>query len=559
MTERVVDMIARHRDTLERAVTASRERGFWSPHPENPKAYGEQAATAGAAAFAAYRDQRFPLDQPGTDGWVGGERSPYGPELGVMYPHPDIDVLLPAMAAAMPEWRDAGPLARATVCVEALARLNARSHEIGHAVTHTTGQAYGMAFQAGGPHAQDRGLEAVAYGYAAMTANVPAASWEKPQGRRDPLRLEKTFTAVPRGIGLVIGCNTFPTWNGYPGLFASLVTGNAVVVKPHPNAVLPLAISVAVLRDTLADAGFNPDLVVLAAERPGEGLARTLAIRPEVRLVDYTGSTEFGVWLERNAHQALVFTEKAGVNTVVVDSVADYEGMLANLAFSLSLYSGQMCTAPQNILVPRDGIVAAGVHRSFHEVASDLVEAVTGLLADPGRATALLGAVVNAGVTRRLERAASLGGTVLPSRLVAHPEFPDANVRTPLILALDAGKPDHVEVCTSEWFGPIAFLVATDSTEHSIEFFRRTVQEHGALTASVYSTDDAVIAAAERAAWDASVHLSVNLTDGVYVNQSAAFSDFHGTGGNPAANAALTDLAYVAGRFRVVQSRRHAD
>jgi hypothetical protein len=38
---------------------------------------------------------------------------------------------------------------------------------------------------------------------------------------------------------------------------------------------------------------------------------------------------------------------------------------------------------------------------------------------------------------------------------------------------------------------------------------------------------------------------------------SAAFSDFHATGANPAANSALTDAAYVASRFRIVQSRRH--
>ena len=48
-----------------------------------------------------------------------------------------------------------------------------------------------------------------------------------------------------------------------------------------------------------------------------------------------------------------------------------------------------------------------------------------------------------------------------------------------------------------------------------------------------------------------------NLLGGVFVNQSAAYSDFHGTGANPAANAAYTDGAYVASRFRVVQSRRH--
>ena len=52
--------------------------------------------------------------------------------------------------------------------------------------------------------------------------------------------------------------------------------------------------------------------------------------------------------------------------------------------------------------------------------------------------------------------------------------------------------------------------------------------------------------------------LSLNLTGGVYVNQTAAFSDFHGSGGNPAANAALTDGAFVANRFRVVEVRREA-
>ena len=61
------------------------------------------------------------------------------------------------------------------------------------------------------------------------------------------------------------------------------------------------------------------------------------------------------------------------------------------------------------------------------------------------------------------------------------------------------------------------------------------------------------------AALDAGVALSENLLGGVFVNQSAAYSDFHGTGANPAANASYTDGAYVASRFRVVQSRRHVD
>ena len=110
-----------------------------------------------------------------------------------------------------------------------------------------------MAFQAGGPHAQDRGLEAVAYAWDQMRRIPAQAMWEKPQGKNEPLRMEKHFRIVPRGVALVIGCSTFPTWNGYPGLFASLATGNAVVVKPHPAATLPLAITVRIAREVLVE------------------------------------------------------------------------------------------------------------------------------------------------------------------------------------------------------------------------------------------------------------------------------------------------------------------
>ena len=79
------------------------------------------------------------------------------------------------------------------------------------------------------------------------------------------------------------------------------------------------------------------------------------------------------------------------------------------------------------------------------------------------------------------------------------------------------------------------------------------------MTASVYSTDEGVVDDMREAALDAGVALSENLLGGVFVNQSAAYSDFHGTGANPAANASYTDGAYVASRFRIVQSRRHVD
>jgi len=549
-------MFDKHRDRLEKAVAACRSREYFSAFDESPspRVYGESAAAEGKAAFEAWLGTDFPLDTPGDQGRVSTERSPYGFDLDITYPRAtDVEVLTKAAGRGMKAWRDAGPHARVGVCLEILDRLHGRIFELANAVQHTTGQAFVMAFQAGGAHALDRALEAIAYAHEEMGRVPTTALWEKP-GRGEPVRMEKTYTVVPRGLALVIGCNTFPTWNSWPGLFASLVTGNPVIVKPHPGAVLPLAITVQVCREVLAEAGFDANLVTLAAEDPADKLAALLATHPKVKLIDFTGGNAFGDWLEINARQATVYTEKAGVNTIVIDSTDDFRGMCQNLAFSFALYTGQMCTAPQNVYLPAAGIATEDGTTSPAEVAAGIGASFDKLLGEDARAVELLGGVVNTGVLDRLAAAPARGETYVESREVTHPAFPDATVRTPTLIGLSA---DDADVYEQECFGPVAYLITTSGTDASIERFRDTVQRHGAMTAAVYSTSPEVIERMRDAALDAGVALSENLTDGVFVNQSAAYSDFHGTGANPAANASYTDAAYVASRFRFVQSRRH--
>ncbi|HEM8494072.1 phenylacetic acid degradation protein PaaN [Burkholderia multivorans] len=550
-------LFTKHEDTLKRALAAIESRGYWSPFAEmpSPKVYGESGNTDGEAAFKSHLGKTFELDQPASGATVGAERSPYGVALDIRYPKSTPDALIAAAAAAQRTWREAGPSAWIGVSLEILARLNRASFEIAYSVMHTTGQAFMMAFQAGGPHAQDRALEAVAYAWDQLRRIPADAHWEKPQGKNPPLAMQKRYTIVPRGTGLVLGCCTFPTWNGYPGLFADLATGNTVIVKPHPGAILPLAITVRIARDVLREAGFDPNVVTLLATEPNDGaLVQDLALRPEIKLIDFTGSTQNGTWLERHAHQAQVYTEKAGVNQIVIDSTDDLKAAAKNIAFSLALYSGQMCTAPQNIYVPRDGIRTADGHASFDEVAQAIAGAVQKLTGDPARSVELIGAIQNDGVTARIDAARAVGRVLLDSQTLQHPAFPDARVRTPLVLQLDVADREKF---TQEWFGPISFVIATDSTAQSLDLAGDIAAEHGALTLSVYSTADDVIDAAHEAAVRGGVALSINLTGGVFVNQSAAFSDFHGTGANPAANAALADAAFVANRFRVVQSRVH--
>lgn len=547
-------LFEKHRATLDGALSAIATRAYWTPYPEIPsgKIYGETANADGRAAFEAMLNRPFRLEQPACAGAVGAETSPYGLPLGITYPKPHVEALVSVAEGARPGWRKAGIEARVGVCLEILARLNRQSFLMAYAAMHTTGQGFAMAFQAAGPHAQDRGLEATAYAYAEMTRTPADARWEKPAGKGEPIRLAKTYTIVPRGVGLVIGVSTFPTWNAYPAIFADLATGNPVIVKPHPAAILPLAITVRTAREVLAEHGFDPNVILLAADDSDAPITKELALHQQVALIDYTGGPAFGDWLEANARQAMVFTEKAGVNTVVIDSTADYAGMLQNLAFSLALYSGQMCTTPKVLFIPRSGIETESGTVAFDALARGLAVAIDKLLAEPARAVEILGCVQNKKTLDRIDRAARDGLVVRATRALEHPQFAAATVQTPLLVRVAA---DRESVYMTETFGPVTYLVPTEDTADALDRALETHRTKGAITAALYSTDAEVIDAATEMAAEAGVALSCNLTGNIYVNQAAAFSDYHATGCNPAANASLTDAAFIAPRFHVVQRR----
>jgi phenylacetic acid degradation protein paaN len=543
-------LFTRHRALLDKAVAALGDRGFWTPFPEVPsgKIYGENAREDGLAAYEARLGTAFALEGHPESGRVGAEISPWGPALGITYPAADPGTLIAASESAGIAWAAATPEVRVGLLIEALVRLNAMSFEMGNAVMHTTGQAFPMAFQAGGPHAQDRGLEAVAMAWAEMSRAPATARWEKPQGKAAPIVLEKHWRVVPHGVALVIGCQTFPTWNSYPGLFASLATGNTVIVKPHPGATLPLALTVAVLRNLLAEQGLPRDVVLLAADSAEAPVTQALVRHPSVAIIDYTGSNAFGAWVRANAGEAQVYTEEAGVNSIVIAGTNAFAAMCANIAFSLSLYSGQMCTAPQDIFVPKGGIETDEGRKSFDEVAAGIAAAVDSLLADPGRAAGVCGAIANPATLARVAAARGLGRIVRDSAALA-----EGRSATPLIVAVDAADESAY---AEERFGPIAFAVAVADADEGIARAADLARRKGAITAALYDTDEArILKAADAFAW-AGANLSVNLTGNIFVNQSAAFSDFHVTGINPAGNASLTDAAFVAGRFAWAMWRR---
>ncbi|MCT9930740.1 phenylacetic acid degradation protein PaaN [Planotetraspora sp. A-T 1434] len=555
------DLFDKHRATLDRAVEACRTRHSWSAYSDAPGAHpgGEDARRAGEEAFRAQLGRPFEMDHPGPLVRQADEVSPYtGEPLGISYPAAPADTLFGAAKRAWPAWRDAAPTTRVGVCLEICSRIYEQAFELAFATMHTAGQSFGMSYTGSGTNALDRGIEAVAQAYSAMDRVPGEARWSRDFGT-STVTLAKRYRLAPRGIAVVIACASFPAWNVYPALLASLATGNPVILKPHPTSVLQMAHAVRICRRVLGEAGFSPGLVGLAVDSVAEPVAKQLVEHPETRIVDFTGSAAFGSWVEANAFPAVAYTETSGVNSVLIDSMDDPGPVLRALAGSLCLFSAQMCTSPQNIYVPRDGIPTAAGRMKPDEFAGALAEAIRAVSTVPRRAASVMATVQSAQTLRLLDQVRDLtaarGQVILEPEPYAHPEFPVARTSGPLLGMIDVA--DH-DLFGEERFGPAAFVITADGSDQALERAAGDAAEHGAITAFAYSTSEDFLDRAESAYAVAGAALTSNVTGPMPLNFSAAYSDYHVTGLNPAGNASLTDESFIAGRFRVTQSRRPA-
>lgn len=552
------ELFQRHRARLDKAIDACEKRYSWTAFTESPssKVHGTDIPAAARVAFDDLLHKPFDLDMPATIGSVGEEVSPFTRlPLGITYPLVDIDRLFEAAKTAQASWCSQSTEERVGLCLEILDQLGKPESLFvnAHATVHTAGQSFIMAFAGCGANALDRGLEALAYAYRAMKDVPETARWTRRFGATAETELLKKYRLMPRGTSVVITCATFPQWNGYPAILASLATGNPVIVKPHPRTTLPVALFVRTMREVLAKHGHDPNLVTMAADTRGNPITIELLHHPDTAIIDFTGGPEFGQWIEKNCTNALVYTETAGCNSVVIESTDNFRGMCDAVAHSLCQASAQMCTSVQNIFVPKDGVQTDVGHLSFAEVRDGLVASVDKLIADPKKAAFLCGTLVDENIYETIEKmSAASGARVLrQSTPYAHPEFENARTATPLMLEVDAADK---ELYGKEHFGPISFVIASNDADHALQRATEDVREHGAITSHVYSVSEQFLAKAEDAYHMAGASLACNLI-GMPINFAAAYSDFHVTGLNPAGNACLSDLAFVTNRFRIVQTK----
>lgn len=547
----------KHQNRLLAADAACRERTAYSPFIESPRRslHPDGAKEAGLTWFKSTMGKFLGNTAPGASNtFVADESSPYSRDpLGVHYAQPNVDLIFDAALSAWPAWKHTSPAERMGVCLEALDRLSADLFANAFATMHTTGQPFIMAFAGSGANSLDRGLEALVYAHRAMSDVPASAQFQRSFGGGD-VQLNKRYRIMPRGVAIVITCGSYPAWNAYPAIFANLATGNPVVVKPHPTTVLPVARAVQIIRQTIGDAGFDPNLIVLATDTPDEPITDALVNHPATAIIDFTGSPQYGQTLEARADR-LVYTETAGCNAVILESAHDLDAVLAALARGLCLFSGQMCTTPQNIFIPPVVQTDQG-EVSYEQVRARLVAKIDELADNPTQATAVFGALHSQTTLDRIDALAVQADeneilVIRGSSPFENPDYPQARTKTPLVLEDDPDSAHH----QSEQFGPVVFLIPTRDRDEALARASLEAQEFGAIASYAYTTDPGFATQIEERFFDAGGSIGINLINQSPINFTAAFSDYHVTGLNPAGNACLTDLAFVANRFRIVQSK----
>ena len=531
-----------HSKKLEEAIKALHTRGHYEAFMEDPRSYpndGQKLEELLGTNFSM-------MGEDAKDFLESSEKSPFTQQmLGVSYPFLNTSTLANQAEKAFEVWRKTSREERASLLMGSLDRIAKLFPLMAGATIHTTGQSSIMAFQASGPHSSDRALESLAIGYELLGRYPKHADWHKRVGKQE-IHLKKNFVAKPYGIGLSIGCSTFPVWNSLPSIFANLISGNVSLHKAHPSAVLPIALVLNAIREEAIEQGFDPNIVQLAID-PKEGpRTKELAESPMVKLIDYTGGSPFGEYIE-SLKGKITFTEKSGVNPVLMRSSENLNATLGNLAFSLSLYSGQMCTAPQNMFIPAEGVFENGELIPFDVVVKSLLKAIRGISEHEKIGPGTLASIQSEQTIERIKTSSNSGAQILlEASSFSDSHFPNSRNSSPAVLLVEE---DEMDLAQSECFGPIAIVVKSKSFESAVKSAKDLAAEQGAISCACYCIDGKLNEWVADEMNQSFVPVSFNLEGYIWVNQAAAFSDFHLSGANPAGNASFGQVEFVSRRM----------
>jgi aldehyde dehydrogenase (NAD+) len=278
-------------------------------------------------------------------------------------------------------------------------------------------------------------------------------AWMRPERVHTPLVMEPGHVRVrrdPLGVTLIIGAWNEPFMLLFAPLAAAFAGGNTAVLKPSEMAV---ACSAAVAR--LVPKYFDPRILAVAEGGVPE---TTSLLAQKWDLIFFTGSPQVGKIVHQAAakHLTPCVLELGGKNPTIVHSSANLEVAANRIAYGRYLNSGQICTAPDYVLVWPEikdafvGHMQVAIHKFYGD--------------DP-KLSPDYGRVINSRNFDRLVGLLSSGKAVIGGQT-------DAKERYIAPTVLVDVSPDSA-IMQEEVFGPILPVLEIGSAEAVIEFVNR--------------------------------------------------------------------------------------
>jgi len=174
--------------------------------------------------------------------------------------------------------------------------------------------------------------------------------------------------ASPLGVVVVAPPWNFPMAIACGGVLAALMAGNAVILKPSPEAVW----AVWRMAEVLWDAGVPKTLLQFVAV-PENEVGRKLLTDPRVGAVILTGAYETAaLFLGWNPTMRLL-AETSGKNAMVITAAADIDQAVRDLVRSAFGHAGQKCSAASLAIVEGEVYDDPAFRRQLRDAAESLV------------------------------------------------------------------------------------------------------------------------------------------------------------------------------------------
>jgi aldehyde dehydrogenase (NAD+) len=266
--------------------------------------------------------------------------------------------------------------------------------------------------------------------------------WMKPRRVRAPLALLGSRSRIihePKGVVLIISPWNFPVNLTFGPLVSAIAAGNCAILKP--SEMTPH--TSACMKRIIGELFDESEVAVIEGDA---GVAEALLAR-KFDHIFFTGSPAVGKIVMKAAaeHLTSVTLELGGKSPVIVDRTANLDEAARKIAWGKFLNSGQICIAPDYLLVDE------AVHAEFLPKLREAIHAETGWMVNDRHA---------ARVKRLFDGAVGRGAQV-----VAGGSFDGRNI-APAILD---GVPPDAAIMQEEIFGPILPVIRYRSLDEALQ------------------------------------------------------------------------------------------